>query len=46
MIIVHISPEINPYIWGGLGLAVSGIVQGQKALGHKVYILIKGCNMK
>ena len=40
MNVVHLSPEINPIVWGGLGLAVSGITNGQIKLGHDVYTIL------
>lgn len=38
--IAHISPEFAPLIWGGLGLAVSGLASQQWASGHLVAVIL------
>ena len=40
MTIVHISPELSPFIWGGLGLSLSGLAASQRALGHRVFVIL------
>ncbi len=40
MKIVHISPELSPFIWGGLGLSLSGLAASQRALGHYVFVIL------
>jgi glycogen synthase len=44
MKIIHFTSEFAPVIWGGLGLAVSGLAVAQAMLGHDVAVIMPYCD--